>query len=101
MRNPLGRINYASSPGPVVLWVEELIGELLNECFRLRQGPGRNCCRPRKTQNRQQKKNRRVWRGQKEPSGPIQLNHGRLKEAFAPGAANGQALVKRLPADPN
>src|SRR5216683_751261 len=28
----------------------------------------------------------------------IQLGHRRLKEAFAPGAANGQLLVKRLPA---
>src|SRR5215471_19262994 len=47
------------------------------------------------------RKSNKVRRRECENCGSKQLLQGRLKEAFSPGAANGQLLVKRLPAKPD
>src|SRR5207249_1217532 len=56
---------------------------------------------PRRTKNRGRGKPGKVRRRQRENGRSVQLAHRGFKEAFTPGAANGQALVKRLPAQPH
>src|SRR2546422_817828 len=74
--------------------------ELEDGCFRIGYVLDRICVGPGRAKNRRRSKTDKVRGSEKEPLGRVQLHHGRLKEAFAPGAANGQALVKRLPAHP-
>src|SRR4029077_4169151 len=92
MRNPLRRINNASSPGPVMFWRQISVGGLHDGCFRIARvlGSGRPRGKPDEARRRQ-----------REDCRSKELEHRRLKEAFAPGAANGQAVVKRLPAHPH
>src|SRR5713101_646410 len=96
MRNPLWGINNTTSPSTIMFWPEVLVGELLDSCFRIghvleivrRMGHPRG-------------KADEVHRPQQEPCRSEQLDQRGLEEAFTPGAANGQALVERLPAHPH
>src|SRR5881398_2816001 len=81
--------------------VEGWVGKLLDGFFRigyLLDFVGRA---PARTKHRHGSTCSTPDRRQKESFRSEQLHHGRLKEAFAPGAAKSEALVKRLPAKPN
>src|SRR5207237_2806885 len=103
-RNPLWRIHDASSPSPIMFRVKTLVGLLLDGCFRIGyalEGRVRRVARSTNKSIGARSTCSTPDRRQKESFRSIQLHHGRLKEAFTPGAANGQTVVKRLPAHPN
>src|SRR5207249_7125212 len=81
-----------------MFWREVFVGELLDGCFRV--GHVLDCSRWSLCCSRRAKPDE-VHRPQQEPFRSIQLDHRGLKEAFTPGAANGQLFVKRLPAHPH
>src|SRR5204863_8459066 len=81
--------------------VEILIGKLLDSFFRIGYVHGWVARAPARAKHRHRSTCSTHGRRQKESFRSVQLHHGGLKEAFAPSAANSQALVKRLPAKPN
>src|SRR5438552_3832710 len=109
MRNPLGRINNATSPGPIMFWPEVWVGEILDACFRIGGVlAGRVSGRARYNSSRNTNESIRARstcqapdRPQNEPFRSEQLDQRGLKEAFTPGAANGQLFVEWLPAHPH
>ena len=79
-----------------MFWREVFVGELLDGCFRV----GHVLERTSLFRSRRGKSDE-VHRPQQEPFRSIQLDHRGLKEAFTPGATNGELFVKRLPAHPH
>src|SRR5437016_11707461 len=79
-----------------MFWREVFVGELLDGCFRV----GHVLERTSLLRSRRGKSDE-VHRPQQEPFRSIQLDHRGLKEAFTPGATNGELFVKRLPAHPH
>src|SRR5206468_138131 len=76
--------------------MEAWVRDLLDGCFRIRYVLEY----ARLGQPWRRKPDEVHW-SQKEPSRAKQLNQGRLKVAFTPGAAKRKLFVKRLPAYPN
>ena len=83
-----------------MFWPEVWVGQLLDGCFRIGHVLQWICSAPRRAKLRRGKPDK-VHRPQQEPCRSEQLDQRGLKEALTPGAANGQALVERLPAHPH
>src|SRR5689334_13237617 len=81
--------------------VQIFVGKLLDGFFRIVCDLDWVARAPTSAKHRHGSTGSTPDRRQKESFRSIQLRFGRLKEAFTPGAANSQALVKRLPPKPD
>src|SRR6266446_6275537 len=81
-----------------MLWRQMPVGGLFDGCFRIGHVLKRIGRAIWGAKLRSRSKPMEVRRSGTEDCRSIQLGHRGLKKAFAPGAANGQLFVKRLPA---
>ena len=84
-----------------MFWIQLSIGDLLDSRLRIGYVLDRVAVAPARTKDCHRRTTNEVRRLRKEPPGSVQLDHGRLEEAFTPGAANSQALIKGLPTNAN
>src|SRR5437667_2144314 len=82
-----------------MFWIQLSIGDLLDSRLRIGYVLDRVAVAPARAKDCLRRTTNEVRRLLKEPTGSVQLDHGRLEEAFAPSVAKSQALVKGLPAN--